>query len=128
MKSEDKKILIVEDEKPMESALKLKLEHAGFETKCVEDGEQAINFLGKETFSLILLDLILPKIDGFEILQILKNKKIKTPVIVLTNLSQQDDEDRAKKLGAKEFYVKSNTPIAKIVERISFFLKRESDL
>ncbi len=118
-----KKILIIEDEKPMARALELKLTHAGFEAKAVFNGEDGVELVQKETYALILLDLIMPKMDGFKVLETLKEKKIKTPVIVLTNLSQEDDEKRAKELGAKEFFIKSSTPIASIVERVIQFLK-----
>lgn len=118
MATTKKKILIIEDEKPMAHALELKLTHAGFEVKAVFNGEEGIKLLQKETYALILLDLVMPNVDGFTVLEILKEKKIKTPVMVLTNLSQDKDEERTKALGAKEFFIKSNTPIATIVEKV----------
>jgi len=123
MTTKKKKILIIEDEKPMARALELKLTHAGFEAMSAPNGEKGIELIGEQTFSLILLDLVMPKFDGFKVLETLKEKKIKTPVMVLTNLSQEDDEKRAKALGAKEFFIKSNTPIATIVEKVERFLK-----
>lgn len=117
------KILIVEDEKAMARALELKLTHAGFETVSAGNGEDALTILEKETFALILLDLVMPKMDGFSVLETLKHKNIKTPVMILSNLSQEEDEKRAKALGAKDFFVKSNTPIATIVEKVLQFLK-----
>lgn len=113
-----KKILIIEDERPMAHALELKLTHVGFEVRTVFNGEDAITLLKKETFMLILLDLVMPKMDGFKVLENLKERKIKIPVIVLSNLSQAEDEKRVKALGAKEFFIKSNTPIAFIVDRV----------
>src|SRR5271168_1521005 len=118
-----KKILIIEDEKTLARALELKLSHSGFEAKSVFNGEDGVKLLEKESYDLILLDLIMPKIDGFAVLAILKTKKIKTPVLVLSNLSQQNDMKRAKEFGAKEFFIKSNTPIATIVSRVSGLLK-----
>src|SRR3990167_9375602 len=112
MPTKPKKILIIEDEKPMARALELKLTHEGFEATITLNGESALEMLEKETFDLIVCDLVMPKMDGFKVLETLKEKKIKTPVMVLTNLSQEDDEKRAKSLGAKEFFIKSNTPIA----------------
>lgn len=117
-----KKILIIEDERPMAHALELKLAHAGFEVRTVFNGEDAIALLKTEIFMLILLDLVMPKMDGFEVLENLKENKIETQVIVLSNLSQVEDEKRAKALGAKEFFIKSNTPIALIVERVAQLL------
>ena len=123
MLTKPKKILIIEDEKPMARALELKLTHEGFEAKIVFNGESALELLEKEKFDLIVCDLVMPKVDGFKVLEALKEKKITTPVMVLTNLSQEEDEKRAKSLGAKEFFIKSNTPIANIVERITQLLK-----
>jgi DNA-binding response OmpR family regulator len=118
-----KKILIVEDEKTLARALELKLTHAGFETTSVFNGEDGALLLQKESYNLILLDLIMPKMDGFGVLGILKANKIKTPVLVLTNLGQQNDMKRAKDLGAKEFFIKSNTRIAAIIDRVTELLK-----
>jgi DNA-binding response OmpR family regulator len=117
-----KKIIIIDDEKPLARALELKLLHVGFEISIAENGEEGLAILEKENFSLILLDLIMPKMDGFLVLEALKNKGNKTPVIVLSNLSQTEDEKRAKLLGAKAFFVKSDTQIAVIVEKVIEFL------
>lgn len=111
----------MEDEKPMARALELKLTHAGFDAIAVFDGEAGMALLEKEEFGLIILDLVMPKMDGFSVLQALKDKKIDIPVIVSSNLSQPDDETRARDLGAKDFFIKSNTPIASIVEHVQKF-------
>lgn len=116
-------ILIIEDEKPLARALELNLNEAGFTTKVVFNGSDGITLLEKETFDLILCDLIMPKMDGFTVLAILKEKKIKTPIIVLSNLSQKDDEKYAKAFGAKDFFIKSNTSIETIVARVGELLK-----
>lgn len=117
------KILIIEDEKTLARALELKLSLSGFEVMVVFNGEDGIVLLKKQLFSLVLLDLIMPKMDGFAVLEILKSKKIKTPVIVLSNLSQQNDVKRTKEYGVEDFFIKSNTPINKIVERVIEILK-----
>jgi DNA-binding response OmpR family regulator len=117
-----KKILILEDEKPMARALELKLTHAGFETRVAFNGEEGLSYLGKESFDLILLDLVMPKMGGLAFLEAMK-KDSKTPVIVMSNLSQAEDERRARDLGAQDFFIKSDVPIANIVERITQFLK-----
>jgi len=118
-----KKILIIEDEKTLALALKMKLTRAGFEVKTVFDGEEGIALLQEEIFALILLDLIMPKMGGFMVLENLKIKKIKTPVMILTNLSQENDIKHTKEFGVKEFFIKSNTPIGTIVERVMKLLK-----
>lgn len=116
-------ILIIEDEKPLARALELSLNEAGFTTKVVFNGADGILAIEKETFDLIICDLIMPKMDGFTVLAILKEMKIISPVVVLSNLSQKEDEKYAKDFGAKDFFIKSNTPIETIVGRIQELLK-----
>jgi DNA-binding response OmpR family regulator len=118
-----KKILIIEDEKTLARALELKLTHSGYTVTTVFNGEDGILALKRESFDVILLDLIMPKMDGFAVLATLKEKRITTPVMILTNLSQEDDVRRTREFGAKEFIIKSNTPIATIVERVVKLLK-----
>ena len=118
-----KRILVVEDEKPMARALELKLTHAGFEAKTAGNGEEGLALLGKEPFDAMLMDLIMPKKDGFSVLEDLQKAGNKMPVIVLSNLSQAEDEKRAKSLGATDFFIKSNTPIAQIIGRVEELFK-----
>lgn len=118
-----KKILVIEDEKTLARALELKLTSIGFNVRTVLNGEEGIRLLEKEEFSLILLDLIMPKMDGFMVLEELKNRKIKTPVIIISNLSQEDDIERTKAFGAKDFFIKSNTNLTIIVDRVIEILK-----
>jgi len=119
MESEtQKKILVVEDEKPMAKAMEMKLDRTGFKVTAVFNGESALEELGKESYDLIMCDLIMPKMDGFQFMQELKARNITTPVIVMTNLSQDEDRVKATELGAQGFIVKSDTPIADIVEMV----------
>ncbi len=118
-----KKILIIEDEKTLARALEVKLTSIGFNVRVVLNGEDGVSLLEKESFSLILLDLIMPKMDGFMVLEDLKAKKIKTPVIILSNLSQENDVKRTEVYGVKDFFIKSNTPLTTIVERVIEILK-----
>lgn len=120
--SSKKSVLVIEDEKSMAQALELKLAHVGFRAQTAGNGEEGIAILKKQKFDLIILDLVMPKLDGFGVLQFLKDQGVTTPVIVLSNLSQVEDEKRARALGAKEFFIKSNTPIADIVERVKKIL------
>ncbi len=113
-----KKILIVEDEKPMARALEMKLSHSGFEAQVANDGQAALDLLKTKKFDLILLDLMIPKVDGFGVMKELKDRKDKTPVIIASNLGQDDDAQKAKSMGAKWYFVKSDTPINKIVDYI----------
>lgn len=111
-----KKILVVEDERPMARALELKLTHEGFEVVVAYNGEEALDALGKNTFDMVMLDIMMPKLDGFGVLEQMKVKNYSMPAIVLSNLSQSEDEKRARDLGANKFFVKSNTPIMRIVD------------
>ncbi len=113
-----KKILIAEDEKPMARALELKFNNSGFEAKAVFDGEEALSELKKASYDLLLLDLMMPKMDGFGVLEALKKESNKMPVIVSTNLSQPGDVERAKALGAVDYFVKSDTPIVEVIEHV----------
>ena len=113
-----KKILILEDEKPLAHALLLKLTHEGYDVVIMDNGETGISTLEKEKFDLVLCDLIIPGMDGFEILETIKTKKLNVPVIVMTNLNQEEDRKRAYDLGAIDFFVKSNNTLSQIVEGI----------
>lgn len=113
-----KLILIVEDEKPLSHALDMKLRSQGFTTKVVANGTDAIAELKKTKYHLVLLDLIMPIMDGFGVLTEMASSKLKIPVIVLSNLGQDEDRIKAKALGAVDYFVKSNTPIAEILTRV----------
>jgi CheY-like chemotaxis protein len=120
---ERKKILIAEDEKPISRALELKLKKEGFDARAVYDGEEAMKFLEKEKVDLILLDIIMPKMSGFEVMKKIKERGIKVPIIVTSNLSQDEDIKKAKDLGAIEFLIKSNTPLEDIIKMVRNSLK-----
>ncbi len=118
MATNKKKILVVEDERALGRAIQLKLQSVGLDVAMATDGEEAWRKIKEEKPHLVLLDLILPRLDGFDLLQRMKKEGIRTPIFVISNLSQEQDINRAKKLGAKEYFVKSNTPIAAIVKEI----------
>ena len=111
-----KRILIIEDEKPLAHALELKMTHEGYETLVANSGEEGLKEALTDKYDLILLDLILPGMDGFSILQELRSKKVKTMVIILSNLGQDEDRKKAEELGVKQYLVKSNVPLADIVK------------
>ena len=113
-----KTILVVEDEKPIARALTLKLEKAGFNVITTFDGLEALNVLETEKVDLILLDLIMPIMDGFTILEKIKEKNMKVKIFVTSNLGQQSDIDKAKKLGVKKFFVKSDISISEIIKKV----------
>ena len=118
-----KRILIVEDEEALANALKLKLTSEKFNVAWAPNGAIALEMLEKQSFDLILTDLILPVMDGFAMMQKLQEKGNKIPIIVLSNLGQAEGIDHAKSLGAIEFLIKSNVPLARIPDYINKILK-----
>ncbi len=113
-----KRVLIVEDEKPLARALELKLQKAGFETNVAYDGEEAGKLLDANMFDVVILDLVMPKVDGFTVLSKVRARGAKVPVIVASNLGQPEDIDRAKTMGANEYFVKSSTALTDLVEKV----------
>lgn len=123
MTEKKKKILIGEDEKAIAKAMELKLNFSGFDAKAVFDGQAILDEMDKEHYDLVLLDIIMPKVDGFGVLEALQKKGNKVPIIMLSNLSQEEDEKKARSLGAAGYFIKSNTPLSQIVEHIKNSLK-----
>lgn len=118
-----KKILIAEDDTSLSKALKLKLSSLGFEVEVATDGEDALMHLKKTNYDLLLLDLMMPQVDGFGVLEELKKSKHKPVVFVNSNLSQASDRDKAMKLGADDYLVKSDISLKEIVAKITKALK-----
>jgi DNA-binding response OmpR family regulator len=114
-----KKILIAEDENAIAKALQLKLEHLGFNVELASNGEEALEALKKTKFDLMLLDIMMPKVDGFGVLAGLKNLNYKPIVLISSNLSQSSDRDKAISLGADDFLVKSDVSLKEIVDKIN---------
>ncbi|MFT7507492.1 MAG: CheY-like chemotaxis protein [Acidimicrobiales bacterium] len=115
-----KKILIIEDEKSLGKVASNKLQSEGFEVLVLPDGVDALEVIQSENPDLVLLDLIMPHVDGFTVLKTIKeNPDLRdTKVIVLSNLSQDTDVDEILKLGAEEFLVKSDTSLGEVVEAV----------
>lgn len=114
-----KHILIAEDEKPLAHALELKLTHAGYAVTVTVNGQECLDALKKSGYDAVLLDLMMPIMDGFQVLEKLHEAGDKhPPVIALSNLSQHEDEERVMALGAADYCIKSNTSLAEIVEKV----------
>jgi DNA-binding response OmpR family regulator len=118
MGDNQKKVLIVEDEKPLAHALELKLQHEGFAVTVASDGQECLNILKDQRFDVLLLDLIMPVLDGFQVLEQLRQSPTKPAIFVLSNLSQHEDEERVLALGVRKFFIKSDTPLTVIVEEV----------
>jgi len=117
-------ILIVEDEEILRKVLKEKFEENDYSVVLAMDGEAAINLARKYKPQLILLDLILPKKDGFEVLKDLKSDfELKhIPVIILSNLGQDEGIKKAFDLGAIDYIIKTQHPVNEIVEKVKHVL------
>ncbi len=115
-----KKILIVEDDKFLRELIFEKLDSEGYEISKAADGEEGVKKAGEEKPDLILLDLILPGMDGFEVLsKIRENKELaQMPIIILSNLGQKEDIERGLTLGATDFMVKAHFTPNEIVDKI----------
>lgn len=122
-----KKILIIEDEKTIRFLLSQRLREEGFEVIEVIDGESGLQKLRDEKVDLVLLDIILPGIDGFEVLSKIKAEPSLSsiPVVIMSNLGQQNEIERGLKLGASEFLLKANFTLDEIVSKIKRFLEKE---
>lgn len=119
-----KKVLIVEDETSMQQVLSSKVKQLGFEVVQAIDGEEAITKFKKSKPDLILLDIVLPKKSGFDVLQELKLKqKVTTPIIILTNLGQENDIKTGKELGAVDYILKANVSLRDLMAKINNYLK-----
>lgn len=118
------KILVAEDDRFLASAYKTKLGKMGFEVKMAGDGVEALEALNNFTPDVIMLDLIMPRMDGFTTLEKIKSdpKWAKVPVIIASNLGQKEDMDRAAKLGAVSYLVKSDLAIEELVNKIKSVL------
>ena len=122
--SSQKKILLVEDDDGLANVYKMRLETDGFAVKRVPNGEDALASAIEYRPDLIVLDVMMPKVSGFDVLDILRNtpETANVKVVMLTALSQDSDKEKAEKLGADDYMVKSQVVIADVVERIKHHL------
>ncbi|MCE9585492.1 response regulator [Candidatus Nomurabacteria bacterium] len=124
MENNKMKILICDDEQAIRHALELKLTHEGFDVVTTPDGNECVSLMSDQDFDLLLLDLVLPQKDGFAILEELKLMKNKVPVIIISNLGQEEDIKRVKELGVVHYLIKSNTSINDMVEKVKSVLNK----
>tara|TARA_Y100000310_G_C20617822_1_gene781601 strand:- start:640 stop:1005 length:366 start_codon:yes stop_codon:yes gene_type:complete len=119
------KILIVEDDKFLRELIIQKVGGEGYEVAAALDGEQGLKVAQEEKPDAILLDLILPTMDGFEMLEKLKKQEETKdiPVIILSNLGQKEDVDKATQLGAADYMVKAHFTPAEVIEKIKSVVK-----
>ena len=114
-------ILIVEDEKPISDLIKLSLKGAGYFCSCAYDGETAADMIEENRYDLILLDIMIPYIDGFELLEYIKPFDI--PVIFITAMNSIDDRVKGLKMGAEDYIVKP-FEVVELLARVEVVLRR----
>jgi DNA-binding response OmpR family regulator len=114
------RVLVVEDDNFLRKILVMKFEAEGFQVESAADGEAGLHQVVANPPDLMLLDMILPNMNGFEVLSEMRTNKLtsKVPVIVLSNLGQEEDIKRATELGAVDFLVKSNLSIMEVVQKV----------
>lgn len=121
------RILLVEDDDALAGIYMTRLEAEGFETKRVNNGEDALATALEFRPDLVLLDVMMPKVSGFEVLDIIRNtpETANLKVIMLTALGQEGDKQRASELGADDYLVKSQVVITDVVARIKKHLSEK---
>lgn len=120
-------ILLVEDDKALSKILAYELTKAGFRIVLAGDGEEALRKVKEEKPDLVLLDLMLPIMDGFDVLQAMKENAVwkHIPVIILSNLGQDSDIKQALDLGAKDYFIKANIALFTLPEKIRPYLTKK---
>lgn len=121
------KILIIEDDNFLLSLMVEKFIQIGFDAEAAMDGEDGLNKIINNKYDLVLLDIILPKMDGFKVLEeIKKNQSLKNlPIIVASNLYNKNDIDKAFSLGASDYIIKAYNSPENIADRVKVFLQKK---
>ncbi len=126
MEKKDIKILVVEDDTMLSKIYQTKFGLLGYQVAAAYNGEDGLHKIDSEKPHIVLLDLMLPKKSGFEVLEAMKqNPRIaKTPVIILSNLGQENDIKRGEELGAADFLVKSNVKLEEVIAKVENALRK----
>jgi DNA-binding response OmpR family regulator len=121
------KVLLVEDDKMLADMYVTKFSKEGMEIMKADDGAKGLEMAKKEKPDLILLDIIMPKLDGFAVLKELKKDPGMggTHILLLTNLGQSEDVEKGKQLGADDYFIKANHTPAEIVEKVKYLLSNK---
>jgi DNA-binding response OmpR family regulator len=119
------KILLVEDDEFLAELYSLKLTEEGYDVFLAHNGEKGLRYAREKKPSLILLDIILPKMDGMDVLRALKNDKAlkSIPVVLLTNLSHRGEVEKGLAAGAKDYLIKAHFMPGEVVEKVGEILK-----
>jgi len=122
------KILIIEDEEALADVLKLKLEKEGYEVLVTSNGESGFTNIKSWKPDLILLDIVMPKMDGYEVLEKMNEENIKIPVIIISNSGQPVEIERTKKLGAVDHLIKTQFEPEEVLYKVNNYLKRNKEV
>jgi DNA-binding response OmpR family regulator len=116
-----KRVLLVEDDRFLRRACEASLQQRGFEVRTATDGEEGLALATSQRFDIILLDLLMPKKPGIEVLAALKSNEstARIPVLILSNSSRDEDKRRAVELGANGYYVKANLSLKTLGDEVA---------
>jgi DNA-binding response OmpR family regulator len=122
-----KKVLLIEDDKMIQTMYETKLKQEQYQVITADNGAAGLDLALKEKPDIILLDVILPQMDGFTVLQEVRSSAgmKKVPIIMLTNLGTTEDQEKGTQLGATDYWVKANLTPAQVAEKIKAVLEKE---
>ncbi|MFA4871496.1 MAG: response regulator [Patescibacteria group bacterium] len=128
MASEKTKVLLVEDDLMIVEMYKMRFEEEGYAVLVTDKGSEAIEIAEKEKPDIILLDVILPEVDGFTVLQKLKNdiKTKEIPILLLTNLGQESDKEKGLQMGAADYFIKAQHTPVEVIQKIKELINKSS--
>ncbi|MCK5211339.1 response regulator [Candidatus Parcubacteria bacterium] len=132
MSDNKKKILVIEDEETLIDLLVTKLKAAGYRVECATDGESGLKKIRSKRPDIILLDIVMPKKNGYEVMEAMRAENISIPVIIISNSGQPVEIEKTKKLGAVDYLIKTEFSPQEVLEKVSNYLgvkgrARESD-
>lgn len=119
------KILLIEDDEMLHTMYTHKFEKDGYSIASAYNGAEGVEKAKTENPDIILLDIIMPKMDGFVALKKIRRVLKDTPIIMLTNLGQDEDIKKAKELGASDYFIKANHTPAEVVEKVKSLLNKK---
>lgn len=121
------KVLIIEDDSYISDMYKIKFDSENFETTVAEDGIMGIKEIERQKPDIVLLDVVMPKVDGFSVLKMIKkNENFKDiPVVMLTNLGQKDNVERGFELGATSYIIKAHFTPSEVVKKVKEIMEKE---
>lgn len=117
------KVLVIEDDRPLRNVVELKLQSEGVEVFTLTNGEAAIDTIQTGEFGLVLLDIVMPFVNGFKVLEDIQQSGMNIHVTVVSNLCQPEDINRAKSLGARDYFIKSDVSIIHLVDHVKTMIQ-----